>query len=331
MNGWESRRYRWANAMFLKLKKLLLLKGNSDQRMVSYLIRQFRRPKKIVAFRWMWENKIEGLAEDQKNRLALAMGKALPQVCEQYIRNHDGVLGYLIDQIEYFGVRSDEVNAFLLKLLRQNSTSDWIVSMRGVIFAADEKTMMEVLDYCGTQDIPCSDKLITDTLMAYLGDKVSLDEALVKAYPYYREGVQCSLINYWAQTNNSTVYRVIYLTLIDAQANMNVRIAAIKYFGKVYDDRAWQVISSLMQDEATAWEIKVNCAKSLEIYPQQATTEILMSNLSDANWYVRNNCAITLVNQDEQNMREKLPTLHDHYAKNIVEYVLRMHDKRHIA
>ena len=169
-------------------------------------------------------------------------------------------------------------------------------------------------------------KLICDGLLNYTGDKESLKDMLFENFNAYSTGMQLNILNYFRFGNIRCDKEMLEL-LSNEKADSELRFAAIRYFEKFpikeAESSIWAIAENL---ENRTWEYQAIASSALKSYPGDVTFRILVENLSNSNWYIRQNSAISL---------EKLGYTYldlinvfdgnDRYAREIMRYRL---DKR---
>lgn len=169
-------------------------------------------------------------------------------------------------------------------------------------------------------------KLICDGLMFYKGDKNELKETLFKSFGDYSVQMRVNILNYLRFASVRCDDEMLSL-LKNENENREIRFSAIRYFEKFHTDEARSVVLSLAENlENRTWEYQAIATSALKSYPGDATFRILVQNLSNWNWYVRQNSAISLEKlgytyQDLINVFDG----NDRYAREIMRYRL---DKR---
>jgi len=169
-------------------------------------------------------------------------------------------------------------------------------------------------------------KLICDGLLNYNGDKERLKDMLFESFNAYSTGMQLNILNYF-RLGNIRCDKEMLEILSNEKADNELRFAAIRYFEKFpikeAESSIWAIAENL---EGRTWEYQAIASSALKSYPGDVTFRILVENLSNSNWHIRQNSAISL---------EKLGyTYHDlinvfdgndRYAREIMRYRL---DKR---
>lgn len=166
-------------------------------------------------------------------------------------------------------------------------------------------------------------KLVTDGLMLFKGDRDKLCEQFFEEYTAFSDDMKLNVLNYFRFANVICDERMLEILCNEAENN-EIRFSAIRYFEKFPNDDASPILHSIAENlEGRTWEYQAIATSALKSYPGDVTFRILVKNLSNSNWHVRQNSAISC---------EKLGyTYHDlisvfdgddRYAREIMRYRL---------
>ncbi len=166
-------------------------------------------------------------------------------------------------------------------------------------------------------------KLICDGLMEFHGDKDALKDALLRTFEGYSVEMRLNITNYF-RFGNIRCDELMESLLTDEKADAELRYSAIRYFEKFPSESVREFLQQLAENkEGRNWEYQAIASSALKSYPGDVTFRILVQNLSNRQWHVRQNSAISC---------EKLGyTYHDllqvfdgndRYAREIMRYRL---------
>ena len=166
-------------------------------------------------------------------------------------------------------------------------------------------------------------KLVCDGLMFYKGDRDILCQTLFRNFNQYSVGMRVNILNYFRFANVRCDNEMMSL-LANEEENREIRFSAIRYFEKFPSEDARPIILNLAENlEKRDWEYQAIATSCLKSYPGDVTFRILVKNLSNSNWHVRQNSAISceklgytyhdLINVFDGN---------DRYAREIMRYRL---------
>lgn len=171
-------------------------------------------------------------------------------------------------------------------------------------------------------------KLLSDGLMQYTGDK---EELAIRLWGHFGEWDSNLIISVIQFINNvSDKFSPEFLEVIkDKGVDLDIRLAALRYFRKHYYEPACEVIVNILEggyvsddkEEANV-TLSIVAASVLENYRNDKTTEVLTQALSSQNWYVRYNAAASLMAAAlSEEAEESIINGEDRYAAEILRYM----------
>lgn len=163
-------------------------------------------------------------------------------------------------------------------------------------------------------------KLITNSLLRFQGNVAILGEFLVKDLKKYLKYLQVACIDFLGDKKIDA--KVVLLGFMqDLKEDKEVRIACIRYFGKVKYKEAAPYLYQYLKEDVNSFEIATVAAKALGNYPYKDTTNHLLEALGSYSWYVRNNAAASIVRiNDSDVVRRMLRQIGDKYAYESLMY-----------
>lgn len=141
-------------------------------------------------------------------------------------------------------------------------------------------------------------RLIANDLLEYPGHFRKLEDIFIQDFPEYPPALQVAVLNYTRLKSSPAqveTYLPAILALLENQkTNGEVRLAAIRVFRKFPYPAAQPVLIHLLQSTA-AHNFAAVAATALQSYPGPETEAALIKGLSSRDWYVRYNCADSLL------------------------------------
>ncbi|MBR5808942.1 MAG: hypothetical protein IKY39_02390 [Clostridia bacterium] len=136
-------------------------------------------------------------------------------------------------------------------------------------------------------------KLICDGLFEYKGDKQILKEKLLQNFSEFSIQMRVNILNFFRFSSIRCDDEMMFI-LKNEKENNELRFSAIRYFEKFPSDDARPVLENLAENlEGRPWEYQAISTSALKSYPGDVTFRILVKNLSNHNWHVRQNSAIS--------------------------------------
>ncbi len=165
-------------------------------------------------------------------------------------------------------------------------------------------------------------KLLSDGLMTFTGDKETLAVNLYGYFEQWDENILISVIKFI--TMSSDKFKDQFISLLkEGNLKIEVHLAIIRYFRENIHEPARQILIDYLKDEDISDEnIKIVSASVLEKYPGDETILVLKEALKNHNWYIRYNAAASLIRLNVSSMIIKeIFNDNDLYAKEIIAYM----------
>lgn len=165
-------------------------------------------------------------------------------------------------------------------------------------------------------------KLLTDGLLNFRGDREELAERLLSHLGDWNENLMLSVIAFI--TGFSDHFRERFLPLLEGRSTpLEIRLAVMRYYRRHVYEPARPFLLAFLTGEDKQESLATVAAFALDRYPGPETVAALKKGLSHRNWYVRYNCASSLaaLGISKQDIQEILGG-EDRYAKEILSYML---------
>lgn len=171
-------------------------------------------------------------------------------------------------------------------------------------------------------------KLLSNDLLKFKGDKLTLANQLYKEFNNFSIDFQVSIINYLKFSNinfNAPLLRMLNSKEYDKEVNL----AIIRYFGKTAYPKALSHILKLLENDELDIEYKIIICQILYVYDCRKARFSLISCINNPNWYVRKNAATSLAKMNlTQTEKNKLKNIDDNYGKQMIEYTFKTKIKK---
>jgi len=143
-----------------------------------------------------------------------------------------------------------------------------------------------------------SPKLLADDLLLFSGDPKSLSALLLSEFNEFNPNFQVAIMNYIrfkGEDRNEEIYKM----LISRKYDKEVELAMIRYFANHKYDQAVEILLEMMRDyNLYSDEYRIVTAYALATYDTKETRRILARNLTNPNFYIRKNAAVSLSKMD---------------------------------
>ena len=171
------------------------------------------------------------------------------------------------------------------------------------------------------------EKVITEALLSYTGDVPALIDQLWGSFDRFSPQIQRAVLDY-IRFCSGAYRRPMEEILRDPDRNKELRLAAIRYFGRYPDASVRALLLDFVRDpDPLRWEYAAISATALARYPGQEVVDALLQAMHSPNWYIRFNASASL-EAHGLSYEEMLRVLagDDRYAREMLQY--RLESKR---
>lgn len=168
-------------------------------------------------------------------------------------------------------------------------------------------------------------KLLSDGLMTFTGDKEALARNLFGYFNKWDENILISVIKFI--TKSSDKFKDEFISLLnEGNLKIEVQLAIIRYFRDNIHEPARQILIEYLKDNDISDDnIRIVAASVLEKYPGEDAVLALKEALKDHNWYIRYNAASSLIRLNvSSKIIKEIFNDDDLYAKEIIAYMERL-------
>lgn len=265
-----------------------------------------------------------------------------PEACREYMRQTRPVILYLAFvyrqkeymQAGYFAyvlscytsdrqMVMDSLQDILLDYVKKPNLYCRFNALKALYHFASPEHIVQALLLQDDGGVFFHEKLITEGLLSYTGDHEALIARLWEEFPSYTVHTQHAILNY-IRLRSGNYKEELYGILDDPAADKELRLAAVRYFGKYpYDPaRAW-LLKFVKDKDPTQWEYATVASASLASYPDNEAICALKEALHSGNWYVRSAAAQSLEHmQVDYTDVMDIASGSDRYAREMMLYRL---------
>lgn len=185
-----------------------------------------------------------------------------------------------------------------------------------------EKLVVNSLKKISKRNLYYSPRLLADDLLRFKGDCTKLSSLLLQHFDHFSTNIQVAIINY-IQIRKEDRKIEIYQKFHNQKHNKEVELTMIRYFAHYkYEPMLSDLLQIINNEELYSYEYRLVAAYALSAYDVKPARMSLIKCLSDYNWYVRKNAAISLsrmvLTQDEINI---IKSIEDPYANQMLHYI----------
>lgn len=168
-----------------------------------------------------------------------------------------------------------------------------------------------------------NEKILTEGLMSFSDEPSALISVLWDEVEKFSDKTQLAVINYVRFQSGNYGSEMLQIAS-DISKGKEVRLAAMRYFGKYYYYPAKMFLLEVLANcKSEDWEYAVVSASALKNYRDPDVTEALKRSLYSSNWFIRRNAAESLIAHHPP-FKELTDIINgsDRYAREILMYQL---------
>lgn len=230
---------------------------------------------------------------------------------------------YVVCQNRLCGnTEQDAVVRYMLRLAGENSIYCRENALQAIYSSGNPELVTKAYKIMERYQIQHSQKLVTDGLVSFLGDKKELAECIWAQWDNFSPYYQTAFVNFMRLSAEGLGERL--LPLLSEETDKEVQFAVLRYLRKNFCAKASTVLRRIVKDwKINDWEITALAASALENYPSRKTAAALYEGMHSTSWHVRNNASDALIKiGKEQKMMEKIMRESDKYAREMLQYKL---------
>ncbi len=242
------------------------------------------------------------------------------KIVRKYKKKDDTRRTFIVNLLGEYKLNSYELNQFLFNCLNTKSIYLRVETLKSFSKIGNITNFLKALEFISDKEQYVNSKLLIDVLDNFNGDFEILEKKLLSKFDTFNDNIQKNIIEHLKNRNvEFAKYKIIDI-LKDENLDKEVRISAIKYFSKIYYKDAKVEIKKLLNYKE--WEYRAISASTLGKYKEKDVIEALLVSITDDNWYVRYNSAISLLNFNEANLIESVIEKNDKYSIDILFYAM---------
>ena len=226
-------------------------------------------------------------------------------------------------KVKHYQPETDALTAFLLNSVTERNVYIRENAFKALYAIGDESLIQQAWKNQMQTNIFHNKKLLTDGLLTFAGDKDALAEVLWAECDTFPEELVLPVMQFIRFSSGCFAER-FFIVMTNPAKSMEIRLEAIRYFRSHFygpaKDALKEFIETMNTDE---WAYAAVAALSLVNYPEPDVVDALKEGLHSVNWYVRLNCAETLI-LGLKIPKSQMLDVHngrDRYAREILTYV----------
>lgn len=294
----------------------------------SMLSGELKRVTRLQAFQFAMEKVLKEYPAEAGQKYKKEVRKVFLKLTEVYEKRDSIEQAYFASLIEEFefgenGSVFDGITNFLLVMVTSSNIYVRENALKAIYASGNKEAVLSAYEKLNDNEIYHSRKLLADGLLGFAGDRDELSGILWSRYAYFSPELLLPVMQFIRfHTGN---YREEFCRILEEErTEKELKLEAIRYFRRYPYEPVRETLQNYIRfQEFIDWEYGALSALALEQYPGPDTVEVLKDGLKAVNWYVRLNCAQTLIEG------LKVPQLalfdvyngKDRYAREILQYV----------
>ena len=219
----------------------------------------------------------------------------------------------------------DQIQQVVLSYLKKDSLYCKINAWKALCSFGSPSVIVKALqELGGGEENQLHEKVITEALLTYTGNSGELIETLWARLESISLPIQRAVLDYIRFQSGNYCDRMLEI-LRDERRDKELRLSAIRYFGRYPDPSARPLLLGFLQDrDPTRWEFSAISASALVRYEGRDVVDALLRAMNSSNWYTRSNAAASL-EAHGLSYEEMLQVLGggDRYAREMLTYRLK--------
>lgn len=188
----------------------------------------------------------------------------------------------------------DSLQDLLLDYIRKPNLYCRFNAMKALYHFASPEHIAQAVQLQDDGAVFFHEKLITEGLLTYTGDHEALIALLWERFSIYSVHTQHAILNY-IRFRSGAYREEMYRILENSKEDKELRLAAIRYFGKYRYEPARKWLLAFVTDrDGTHWEYGTVAASALAAYHDGEVIDALKEALHSQNWYIRSAAAQSL-------------------------------------
>ncbi|WP_195237498.1 HEAT repeat domain-containing protein [Romboutsia sp. 1001285H_161024_C4] len=240
-------------------------------------------------------------------------------------RKDDIIKSYYVMLLGEYKLSNIEIKDFLYNCLNTNSTQLRTLALKSISKIGNLNYLISSIRYISDNRKYVNNKMFIDIINIFCGNKSLLNKNLIKIFGELNYEVQKVIIEHFKNNKIDYVKLDLLNMLKSENTHKEVKISIIKYFAVVRYKEAKQIIIDIINSKD--WEYRTVCASTLGNYNSKESIEILLKTITDKNWYVRYNSAMSLLGFDKDYIEERIIKQEDKYSRDILFYAMFVKDK----
>lgn len=243
------------------------------------------------------------------------------KMVKNYKRNNELRSSYLVFILGEYRLDREYINKCLINNLNSKSLYTKYNILRSIANIGNNESFIKAINYISATEVYLNNRIFMDIIGDFTGDKNKLNKELLKTLDDFTDEIKIIIIGYFTNVRYDEAKENLLKLFESNYIDKELKATIIRYFTKIHYDNFREILISMLDCEE--WEIRAISAKALLNYYSEETVEGLLSSITDSNWYVRFNSAMSLLQFDlGDDLLNKVLRQNDRYAIEILYYAM---------
>ncbi len=298
-----------------------------DQAHFSWLSRKMKRLDNLIAF----DRVLDALCREADKKAVyeylFRIQPVILYLAVIYEKRDNMQAGYFSYFLARYSVKHrqpiDSLQNILLNYIRKDNLYCRINALDALYRFGSPEHIADAVRLQDDGKVYIHEKVLTEGLLSYTGRHGQLIDMLLEKFSSFSEHTRLAILNYIRFQTGDYKEEMLKI-LVDARQPKELRLSAIRYFGRYfYPPAAKELLSFAADKDPTHWEYTNVAVSSLSKYEGEEVIHILKEALHSENWYIRYSAAQALkAHHMEYSDLLDVITGSDRYAREMITWHL---------
>jgi hypothetical protein len=240
-----------------------------------------------------------------------------------------GYFAYILSTADLTGLSEDEKSgyiAFVRGLLSGSTVYARENALKALYNLGDPEAVAEAIETLSSDARVHNEKLLSDGMNSFRGDKKALAQALMERFDRYDDHSQSAVITFFTVADFHDWDGYFKERLGSTGISMDQRCDILRLILRVPSEDTRLLLTTILREKAKAenWQTAAVAATGLSAYPgDEETVSALRYGITSPAWDVRRNCASALVKLDPpKELLDSILNGGDRFAADALRYAL---------
>lgn len=301
--------------------------GKIEQKHLRDMQHILSRINNLIAFEKVLKDAINNGNENEVNNYLSQMQPVILYLAMLYIHRENMQAGYFTYFLANYAAKKqmpiDSLQDILLSYVKKDNLYCRINALSALYHMGNIEHIITAIKAQDDGVIYINEKILTEGLLSFTGNHNKLISSLWENLNSFSEHTKLAVLNYIRFKTGDYKEEMLSI-MLDDTAEKEIRLSAIRYFGKYYYEPALKyILNFVSNNDASMWEYATVAVSSLEKYSGDDVIKALKKAIHSPNWYIRYQAAQSLDAQHlNYNALFDIINGSDRYAREMMTYRL---------